>query len=105
MNHEHHGHDHHVHHEQHETTGENYFRLAFAATLHCLIGCGLGEVAGIIIGTAIGLANVPSMILALALGAIFGLALGMRPLLIASYGFRRALKQTLIAEGLSIAVM
>jgi hypothetical protein len=84
---------------------ESNFKLALSATLHCLIGCGLGEVLGMIIGTALGMPNVPNMILALSLGAVLGLLLGMRPLLKADYSFGAALKQTLMAEGLSIAVM
>jgi Domain of unknown function (DUF4396) len=29
-------------------------RLAFSATLHCLTGCAIGEVLGMVIGTALG---------------------------------------------------
>ena len=32
--------------------------LAHSATWHCLMGCGLGEVAGVIIGTALDFSNV-----------------------------------------------
>ena len=84
---------------------ENHFKLALSATLHCLIGCGLGEVLGMIIGTWLHMSNINTMILAIILGAILGLLFGMWPLLRAGYSFKRALKQTLIAEGLSIAVM
>ena len=30
-------------------------RLAFSATVHCLTGCAIGEVLGLVIGTALGL--------------------------------------------------
>lgn len=110
MNHNTHTHHKEQHASQHVHTeachsSESNFKLALSATLHCLIGCGLGEVLGMIIGTAFGMANVPNMILALSLGAVLGLLLGMRPLLKADYSFGAALKQTLVAEGLSIAVM
>src|SRR5687767_9625570 len=84
---------------------ENHFNLAFSATLHCLIGCGLGEIAGMVIGTWLHWNNLSTMLLAIILGFVFGLLFGMYPLLKAGYGWGRALRQTLIAEGLSIAVM
>jgi hypothetical protein len=83
----------------------NHFWLAMSATWHCLIGCGLGEVLGMVLGTWLHMSNVNTMILALALGWVFGLLLGLVPLLRANFSFGRALKQVLIAEGLSIAVM
>ena len=33
---------------------DNLNRLAFSATVHCLTGCAIGEVLGMIIGTALG---------------------------------------------------
>ena len=75
--------------------------LAHGATWHCLLGCGLGEVAGVIIGTALELPVVHTMVLAVVLGFVFGL----RPLLRAGYDFSRALHQVFIAETLSIVVM
>ena len=84
---------------------ENYFGLAFSATLHCLIGCGLGEVLGMVIGTWLHMSNAATMILAIILGFVLGFAFGMVPLMRAGFPFNRAFKQVLIAEGLSIAVM
>ena len=54
-------------------------RTAFSATLHCLTGCGIGEVLGMIIGTAIGLGNLATIILAVALAFFFGYLLTMLP--------------------------
>jgi len=102
MNHQHHEHHHHP--TPVEATPPN-LRLALSATLHCLIGCGIGEVIGVIIGTALGMSNINSMVLGLSLGAVLGLALGVVPLLRAKYSFVPALKQVIIAEGLSIVVM
>jgi len=94
----------HIHHHGHETE-QSQSRLAFSATLHCLLGCGIGEVAGVIVGTALLMSNVNTLILAVVLGFVFGFILGMRPLLKAGFNFRLAFKTVFIAEGLSIAVM
>ena len=80
-------------------------KLATSATVHCLAGCGLGEVVGVVIGVALGLTSVATLVLAVILGFIFGFALGLIPLLRARFSLRWAVKQVLIAEGLSIAVM
>ena len=84
---------------------ENHWRLAFSATLHCLLGCGLGEVLGMSLGTWWHWSNFNTMILAIILGFVFGFLLGMVPLLRAGFTFKQAFRQVLIAEGLSIAVM
>ena len=93
------------HHDSGKIKKENHFFLAISATLHCLIGCGLGEVLGIIIGTWLHMNNVSTTILAIILGFIFGFAFGMIPLMRAGFPFNKAFRQVLIAEGLSIAVM
>ncbi len=100
--------NHERHHDHEHGAGprdEPYLKLAFSTTLHCLLGCGLGEVVGMIIARALGWGNVPSIVLAVGLGFVFGFVLGMRPLLKAEFSFSRAFKTVLIAEGLSIAVM
>ena len=99
----------HSHHQLHHAVNTqrplSNHRLAVSATLHCLLGCGLGEVAGMIIGTALDWDNHSQMVLGIVLGFIGGFALGVVPLLRANFTFARALKQVLIAEGLSIVVM
>ena len=85
--------------------GSEQFSLAMSATIHCLVGCGLGEVAGVILGTAMAWSNVRTLVVAVVLGFVFGFILGLIPLLRAGFRFGRALRQVLIAEGLSIAVM
>jgi len=49
--------------------------LAFAATVHCLTGCAIGEVAGLAIGTALGLSNLGTIVLAVVLAFLFGYGL------------------------------
>lgn len=83
----------------------NNSKLAFHATLHCLLGCGLGEVVGIIIGKIFELKSTETLILAVCLGFVFGLSLGLVPLIRDGYSFKNAFKQVLLAEGLSIAFM
>jgi hypothetical protein len=108
-NHQAHHSEHQAHHSahmvQHDGRKENHLKLAMSATLHCLIGCGLGEVAGMVIGTWLNWNNGSTMLLAIILGAIFGLLFGLIPLMRAGFPFNRAFRQVIIAEGLSIAVM
>ena len=80
-------------------------RLALSATLHCLTGCGIGEVLGMVIGTALGWGNLPTLALAVALAFAFGYALTLLPLLRAGLGLRTALGLALAADTASIAVM
>ncbi len=47
-------------------------RLALSATLHCLTGCGIGEVLGMVIGSALGWGTVATIALAVALAFLFG---------------------------------
>jgi len=93
-------------HENHKPppTGEK-LKLAASATLHCLLGCGLGEVVGVVIGKALALPNVQTIVLAVILGFVFGFALGLIPLIKARFRLKDAVRQVMVAEGLSIAVM
>jgi hypothetical protein len=101
-----HTYHHHPRHGSHAPEKKkDLFRLSVAATLHCLLGCGLGEVAGMALAAWLGLAMVPSMALAVLLGFIFGLGLGVLPLVRKKFSVSKALKIVIVAEGLSIVVM
>lgn len=89
----------------HQLAGRDRWRLATSATLHCLLGCGIGEVAGVVLGMALSLSIVTTMVVAVILGFVFGFGMGILPLLRAGFTWGRALRQVLVAEGLSIAVM
>ncbi|MEV7591493.1 DUF4396 domain-containing protein [Streptomyces sp. NPDC089922] len=103
MDQSHEGHEHHhEHHEHHQKTG---WAVAARATLHCLTGCAIGEVLGMVIGTALGWGNVQTMVLAIVLAFFFGYALTLRGILAAGVGFRAAVRVVLAADTLSIAVM
>ncbi|QRK94033.1 DUF4396 domain-containing protein [Saccharopolyspora erythraea] len=79
--------------------------MAASATLHCLTGCAIGEVLGMVIGTALGFHDATTIVLAVALAFVFGYALTMRGVLRAGVGLAAALKLALAADTLSIAVM
>jgi uncharacterized cupredoxin-like copper-binding protein len=79
--------------------------MAASATLHCLTGCAIGEIAGLIIGTALGLSNVATIALAIGLAFLFGYTLSTLPLVKAGLGFFAALGVVLAADTLSIATM
>lgn len=80
-------------------------RLAFSATIHCLTGCGIGEVLGMVIGTALGWSNLETIILAVVLAFVFGYALTMMPLLRGGLGLHRAAGLALAADTVSITIM
>jgi hypothetical protein len=73
--------------------------------LHCLTGCAIGEVLGMVIGTAAGLHNAATVVVSIVLAFVFGYGLTMRGVLKAGVGFRQALSVALAADTVSIAVM
>ncbi|WP_208972993.1 DUF4396 domain-containing protein [Streptomyces malaysiensis] len=101
--HEHHGHQPHGAHEHHGSSTS--WPMAAQATLHCLTGCAIGEIAGMAIGTALAWHNVPTMILAIVLAFVFGYSLTMRGVLRAGLDMRGALRVALAADTVSIAIM
>ena len=91
-------------HGSHGGTGASW-AMAAQATLHCLTGCAIGEVLGMVVGTAFGWGNLPTTLLAIVLAFFFGYALTMRGVLKAGVDLRTALRVALAADTLSIAVM
>ena len=96
-------HEAHAGHAHHQTDGG--WATAVRATLHCLTGCAIGEVLGMVIGTALGWGNLPTTILAIVLAFFFGYSLTLRGVLRSGLGLRAAVKVALAADTLSIAVM
>ncbi|MFE2531174.1 DUF4396 domain-containing protein [Streptomyces sp. NPDC059371] len=111
MEHEAHAHaDKHAHapahtHDHRQGPAAAGWAMAATATLHCLTGCAIGEVLGMVVGTALGWGNLPTTVLAIVLAFFFGYALTLRGVLRAGVGFRTALRVALAADTLSIAVM
>jgi len=84
---------------------ESLNRSAVRATVHCLTGCAIGEVLGMVIATAVGLGNAPSILLSIVLAFFFGYSLTLGPVLRAGVPLRRAARLTLASDTLSITTM
>jgi uncharacterized protein DUF4396 len=95
------------HHDHHAmpTEGAALTAVAISATLHCLTGCAIGEVAGMAIGTALGLSNLGTVVLAVALAFLFGYGLTSLPLLRAGLALSAVVPIALASDTLSIATM
>ena len=81
------------------------WRTAVIATAHCLTGCAIGEILGMVIGTAAGLGNAATVALSVTLAFVFGYALTFRGGRRAGLGPRAAVRLALAADTVSIAVM
>lgn len=79
--------------------------LAISATMHCLTGCAIGEIAGMAIGTALGLSNLATVAIAVALAFLFGYGLTSMPLLRAGLALSAVIPIAFAADTLSIATM
>ncbi|MDH2430537.1 DUF4396 domain-containing protein [Sphaerisporangium sp. TRM90804] len=79
--------------------------IAASATLHCLTGCAIGEVLGLVIATILGWATAPSIALAVVLAFFFGYLLTLLPLRRAGVSWSRAVRLALAADTVSILVM
>jgi hypothetical protein len=95
----------HEHHQTLHARTSASWTMAAQATLHCLTGCAVGEVLGMVIGSAAGLSNTATVVLSIALAFLFGYALTMRGVLRSGLSFRDALKVALAADTVSITVM
>jgi hypothetical protein len=79
--------------------------LAFSATVHCLTGCAIGEVAGMAIGTALSFSNLGTIVLAVVLAFFFGYGLTSLPLLRSGMAFGAVVPIAFASDTLSIATM
>ena len=95
----------HDHHHTMPTEGRALTAVAISATLHCLTGCAIGEVAGMMIGTAAGLSNFTTIVISVALAFVFGYTLTSLPLLRAGLVLAAVIPIALASDTLSIAVM
>jgi hypothetical protein len=80
-------------------------RSAVQATLHCLTGCAIGEVLGMVISTALGWGNTSSIAISVVLAFFFGYALTLRSVVGAGVGLRQAVSLALASDTVSIATM
>src|SRR5262245_45178764 len=93
MDHAHYGHE------------QSLNRTALSATAHCLTGCAIGEVLGMVLATWWGWGNAASIALAIALAFVFGYSLTLLPVLRAGVPPRRALAVAFASDTASITVM
>ncbi|MFJ8665800.1 DUF4396 domain-containing protein [Streptomyces sp. NPDC093600] len=115
MRHEAHTHHHpdHENHADHQSDaghdshggGKVSWSMAMKATLHCLTGCAIGEVLGMVIGTTLGWGNAPTMALAIVLAFFFGYSLTLWAVVRAGLTLKAAIGVALAADTLSITVM
>ena len=80
-------------------------RVAFSATVHCLTGCAIGEVLGMIIGTALGWGDWATIALAVVLAFFFGYSLTLLPLVRGGLALGAALPIAFAADTISITIM
>ena len=101
-------HGHHVAHSRHGTEHavvSSLNRTAFMATVHCLTGCAIGEVLGMIVGTALGWSNWPTVGLAVILAFLCGYGMTLWPLRRAGMAWGAALGLAFASDTLSMTTM
>lgn len=79
--------------------------MAASATLHCLTGCSIGEIVGMLISSAAGWGNLASVAISFGLAFVFGYTLSSLPLVRTGLGLVAALQLVLAADTLSILTM
>jgi hypothetical protein len=80
-------------------------KTAASATLHCLTGCAIGEVAGMVIATGLKWSAIPSIAISVILAFIFGYALSLRPLVKHGLALKKSLKLAFASDTASITTM
>ena len=79
--------------------------MAVQATLHCLTGCAIGEVLGLVLSTTLGWHDLPSIVLATVLAFLFGYSFTFVPLMTSGMSFPSAARIALAGDTVSIVVM
>jgi len=80
-------------------------RAAVLATIHCLTGCAIGEVLGMVLASALGWSNALSIGVSVLLAFFFGYALTLGPVVRAGVQLRRALRLAVASDTVSIGTM
>lgn len=89
----------------HPAAGRELTGLAVSATLHCLTGCAIGEVLGMVVSTALGLGNAASIAVSIVLAFVFGYGLTSAPLLRSGMALAAVVPLALASDTVSIGVM
>ena len=98
-----HDHDHHSDQRSGQTPSLN--STALTATKHCLTGCAIGEILGMIVGISLGWHAGATVVFSIALAFVFGYSLTLLPLLRSGMSLRAALPIALAVDTLSITIM
>jgi Domain of unknown function (DUF4396) len=85
--------------------GQGLTGSAISATVHCLTGCAIGEILGMVISAALDWGSVASIAISVVLAFFFGYSLTIRPVLGAGLPFRRAARVAVASDTVSIAAM
>ena len=85
--------------------GGSLTRSAIQATVHCLTGCAIGEVLGMVVSAALGWGNAGTIAVSVVLAFLFGYGLTLRPVLAAGVPLRRALGLAVASDTVSISTM
>ncbi len=93
------------HTHEHQTKKISVKKMAASATLHCLIGCAIGEMIGVTIGTHAGFAPHSTVLLAAILSFLSGYTVSTWPLIRSGMTFTRSLRLVFAADTLSILTM
>jgi Domain of unknown function (DUF4396) len=80
-------------------------KTAASATLHCLTGCAIGEVLGMIVSTAMRWSTTPSIVISIVLAFGFGYSFSLRPLFGHGLGLKKSLRIAFAADTASITTM
>jgi hypothetical protein len=94
-----------MHHRRHAAPQQSLNGLAFSATVHCLTGCAIGEVLGMILSTWWGWGDVASIALAVILAFFFGYGLTSLPLLRSGMPLRDVAPVAFASDTASITTM
>ena len=81
------------------------FQTAIHATTHCLVGCSIGEVLGMVLATYFGLSNFNSIFISILLAFVFGYSLTLLPLLRHGLSIKKSLGIAVASDSVSITSM
>ncbi len=95
----------HQHRENARPAAVSLNRVALSATIHCLTGCAIGEILGMVIGSALGWGNWSTVALSVFLAFVFGYLLTLLPLLRSGLSVPAALSLAIASDTLSIGLM
>ncbi len=87
------------------TVNTSLNRTALSATVHCLSGCAIGEVLGMVVGTVLTLGTGTIITISVALAFFFGYLFTALPLLRGGMSPRQAARIALAADTASISLM